>query len=136
MTVVFDSGIWISAFQFGGIPLRAIEQAFLADEIAYCEQITGEIRKVLVTKFLWLEGEVEDVLSEYFSDAIQVSIDGSLRGVCRDPKDDMIFECAVRSEAGLIVSGDKDLLDVGHYQSIRIVTARDYLNETGVPFFQ
>jgi hypothetical protein len=32
--------------------------------------------------------------------------------VCRDPKDDMVFACAVKAESEIIISGDNDLLSV------------------------
>jgi len=52
-----------------------------------------------------------------------------LTGVRRDPKDDMLFECAVRAKAEIIVSGDKDVLEVGEYRGIRVITARQYLTK-------
>src|SRR3954462_9577286 len=46
---------------------------------------------------------------------------------CRDPKDDKFLEVAVNGEAHLIVSGDGDLLDLGAFQGIPIMTAAAYL---------
>jgi hypothetical protein len=37
VTVVLDSGIWISALQFGGMPLLALEKALTVDRIATLE---------------------------------------------------------------------------------------------------
>ncbi len=50
-----------------------------------------------------------------------------LPGVTRDPKDDPVVACAVEGEAEFIVSGDQDLLILGAYQGIRMVTPRDFL---------
>jgi putative PIN family toxin of toxin-antitoxin system len=47
--------------------------------------------------------------------------------VCRDPDDDAVLACALAAKAGLIVSGDKDLLALGHFQRIPIVTAAQAL---------
>jgi len=41
----------------------------------------------------------------------------------------MLFECAVRAKAEIIVSGDKDVLEVGEYRGIRVITARQYLTK-------
>jgi predicted nucleic acid-binding protein len=41
----------------------------------------------------------------------------------------MVFECAVLAGASIIVSGDKDLLAVGAYEGIRILTQRKFLQE-------
>ena len=48
--------------------------------------------------------------------------------MCRDPKDDMVFECAVKADAEVIISGDNDLLSVKTYRGIQILTARQYLD--------
>lgn len=51
-----------------------------------------------------------------------------LPGVTRDPKDDWLIACAVEGEADYIVSGDEDLLALGEYGSIRIVTPRQFVD--------
>jgi uncharacterized protein len=127
VTVVLDSGIWISGFEFGGVPLAALDQAFLFDRIAICDDIVTEVSRILVSKFGWAEKDVRGVLLRYLTEAKHIVLKGDLRGVSRDSKDDMIFECALRAKAQLIVSGDKDVLEVGEYEGIRVVTAREYL---------
>ena len=128
MTVVLDSGIWISGLHFGGTPLLAMDKAFVFDQIAICHEIVHEVSAVLVTKFGWKQNDVRSIFKSYLSDTAFVALRGDLVGVCRDPKDDMLFECAARAKAELIVSGDKDVLVVGEYKSIRVVTARQYLS--------
>jgi putative PIN family toxin of toxin-antitoxin system len=49
------------------------------------------------------------------------------RPVSRDPDDDAVLACALAAKAGLIVSGDKDLLALEHFQHIPIVTATQAL---------
>jgi putative PIN family toxin of toxin-antitoxin system len=51
----------------------------------------------------------------------------SLPGVTRDPKDDPVVACAVEGKAEFIVSGDQDLLVLGTYQQVRMVTPRDFV---------
>lgn len=133
MIVVFDSGVWISAFQFGGTPLAALRGAYRQFEIATCEPILLEIRSTLMRKFDWTTNRIEDALADYLSEVIEVGISGERRGVCRDPKDDMVFECAEAAGAELIVSGDKDLLAVGNYKGIRVLTPRSFLTECSSP---
>lgn len=128
MTVVLDSGVWISGLHFGGTPLLAMDQAFLFDQIATCQEIVTEVSTVLVVKFGWRQPDVRSVLESYLVDATFVTLRGDVVGICRDPKDDMIFECAVLAKANFIVSGDKDLLVIGEYKGIRVVTARQYLS--------
>ncbi len=59
-----------------------------------------------------------------------MEVTGALTGICRDPNDDFILECALIGDADLIVTGDKDLLSIGVYKAIRIVTPGEYLDNT------
>jgi predicted nucleic acid-binding protein len=45
-----------------------------------------------------------------------------------DPPDNRILECAVAAGADFIVTGDKDLLRLGRYDSIRILSPSDLLD--------
>ncbi len=47
--------------------------------------------------------------------------------ICRDPDDDQVIACAVVGEANVIVSGDRDLLDLGWVDDIPIISARRFL---------
>lgn len=45
----------------------------------------------------------------------------------RDPDDDHVLACATAAKADLIVSGDKDLLDLYMHRDILILTPTDAL---------
>ena len=47
--------------------------------------------------------------------------------ICRDSKDDKLLELAVKGGANLILSGDRDLLDLVSFRGIPILTAARYL---------
>jgi predicted nucleic acid-binding protein len=66
--------------------------------------------------------------------AISVNDLPPLRGVVRDPNDDMVVACAVKGEAQHIVTRDKDLLSLVTYEDIAMVTPERYrhmLREAG-----
>jgi predicted nucleic acid-binding protein len=46
-----------------------------------------------------------------------------------DPNDDHVIATALAVKAEAIVTGDKDLLALGEYQAVRIITARAFLTE-------
>ncbi len=48
---------------------------------------------------------------------------------CRDPKDDYLLELAVRANATYLVSGDKDLLNIGQINNCKVVTAAQFETE-------
>jgi uncharacterized protein len=45
---------------------------------------------------------------------------------CRDPKDDKFLELAVNGAADVIISGDLDLLTLGSFRGIPIITVADF----------
>lgn len=46
---------------------------------------------------------------------------------CRDPKDDKFLEVALNGKAGLIVTGDADLLALHPWRDIAILSSTNYL---------
>ncbi len=51
--------------------------------------------------------------------------------VTNDPDDDQVLAAALATQADLIVSGDADLLSLGSYQGIPIVSAAECLRRVG-----
>jgi uncharacterized protein len=129
VTVVIDSSVWISALNYGGTPRLALERAYVTSQIAICNTIVDEIVKALADKMRWERQRVQQSLQIYLEDAQYVPVSGAISGVCRDPKDDMVLECAVLARAELVITGDKDLLTLGEYEGIRMLSPRDYLEE-------
>lgn len=113
--------------EFGGTPLEAVTRAIAQDRFAICEQIEEEVVQVLTRKFGWEAERVRADLAFYWLDALRVKLEGTVIGICRDPKDEPILECAERAEAQCVVTGDQDLLSLALYRGIRIITARHYV---------
>ena len=107
-------------------PVLALEYARNQATIAICAEIREEIQRILIGNFGWESAVVEYRLGVLFARSVDVAISGTLHA-CRDPKDDMILECAVASGAACIISGDKDLLALDPFDGIRIVGPAEYL---------
>ena len=127
MIVVLDTNVWISGLIFGGSPDLAIQRALTVDRVAVSAYIHDEIVRVLTSKFSKDRTALEEVLAEMLSYALVVEVTGEITGVCRDPKDDAILETAWRARADLLVAGDKDLLSMGSFRGIQIVTPAQYV---------
>jgi len=52
----------------------------------------------------------------------------NLTGIVRDSNDDIIVACAVAAKADFLVSRDKDLLTIGSYEAIDMVTPESFLH--------
>lgn len=51
--------------------------------------------------------------------------------ICRDPKDNNFLEAAADGEAGILVSGDKDLPDPENFEGIPTITPAEFLVDLG-----
>lgn len=119
---VLDSNVIISGLLFGGIPSRIINLAMTGKFICYTSpDILDEIRGVLSRpKFNLSTDEVTYLTTELENLFVITFPKVKIRAVKKDPDDDMILECAIESNADLIVSGDSHLLELGQWQGINI----------------
>ena len=127
MIVVLDSNGWISGLEFGGTPGAAIERALTRDQLAISDFIRDEIVRILTGKFGRDGWELQRMLDELLSQAIEVEITGEITGDSRDPKDDAILETAWRANAEVLVAGDKDLLTLVEFRGTKILRPSEYL---------
>ena len=78
-------------------------------------------------RYPYADADVQDYLHSLRQAALLVSDLPPLSGVVRDPNDDMILACAVGASASHVVTRDHDLLSLGTYESILIVTPEIFL---------
>ena len=122
-----DSNVYVSALQFGGVPRRLLNAARAgAFRLAISEALIAEIRGVLLEKFHWTEEMVAEATTTLRSFAQLVHPTRMLRVVTEDPDDDRVLECAAASESQFIISGDKHLLRLVQYESIRILKVAEF----------
>lgn len=50
-----------------------------------------------------------------------------------DPDDDRILECAIAAKSDFIVSEDKDLLRLGQFGNVRIVSIMEFVRSALTP---
>lgn len=127
MKVVIDTNVVISAVFFGGVPRRIVEET-MAGIVQVCATaaIVEEYNEVVAEMIERKQGRLRrDVLAPFIARLKLVEPVSSV-AVCRDPDDDKFISCAVDAGAKYIVSGDKDLLVLGKYKDIEIVTAKEF----------
>jgi putative PIN family toxin of toxin-antitoxin system len=116
-----------------GAPARIIRHWQQGDFLLLTSPaLLDELRRVLeypriADRLAWSPAEQEQFLAHFTTLALFTPGTLSLLGVTRDPKDDPVVACAVEGEADYIVSGDRDLLVLGVYEGVRIVTPREFL---------
>ena len=132
--VVLDSVIAVSAFLTDGLTADLVSMCQANVNLYTAEEILQEIRQVLLEKphirnrYRYSSEQAEVFIDHLRNTSTVVAQLPEIRVIDRDPKDDMILACAVAVSANYIVSRDRDLLDLGNYQQIQIVTPEDFIH--------
>lgn len=126
-----DTNIIISGLNFPrGNPARILQMAAEGQfEAVVSDPILEEVDRILQRVFKWTPGMADEAVSTIRSIATHVTPTETLAVVERDPDDDRIVEAAVASKSQFIVTGDKDLLSLGSFRDIRIMSAAQFLGE-------
>ena len=130
MRVVLDTNAVVSALLFRGISseLVSLWQKGLITLLLSREILDEYLRVFSYPKFELTEEEIKELIQEEILPYAEVvKPKRRLRVVQRDPSDDKFIECAVAGKARVIISGDKDLLSLGRYRQIRILSPAKFL---------
>lgn len=133
MRVVLDTNITVSGLLWRGAPRRIIEAA-LNDQIAIfsCSELLEELEDVLQRPKLALRlaqigKTASELIDEYLALVMIMRIVPLAAPVSIDPDDDIVLACALVAHADAIVSGDDDLLRIGTFADISILTVHEML---------
>lgn len=127
MKVVVDTNVLISAFVFGGNAERALEKVIALGELICSDFILTELTRVLTAKFEVPADKVSRILDTLSQTAIIIEPNSPLPNICRDPDDNNILQLAESANVDFIVTGDKDLLILGSFGNIQIISPTTFL---------
>ena len=128
--IVLDTNTRISSLVFGGKPRELTGRACPPEYLQIVSQpLLDELREILAHKFHWPESAISREMRYIATVSLFVTPE-AISPVCRDPDDDRILECAITGNADFIVTGDRDLLTLGFFQGIPILTVRQFLDRT------
>ena len=129
MRVVIDTNLYISALMFGGLP-GVLFDLMLAKsfETIVSPVLLDELEEKLCGKFELSREDAALIRAKITGVATVIEPTETLRVIERDPDDDRVLECAVSGKADVIISGDRDLLDLRQYQGIPVMRVREFLS--------
>lgn len=129
--VVLDTNVLVSALLLKGRLNKLVDlwKTGIIHPILSKETFSELVAVLSYPKFNLSDNEIKTVMEDEILPFFMVAeIKEEVCGICRDPNDDIFLTAACNAKASLIVTGDKDLLELKNFKSIRIVTAREYLD--------
>ena len=129
---IADTNIIVSAFLWGGISRAILDAArqgtlTLFTSAALISELDDVLSRAKFAKRIADVGSsVTEMLGDYLA-LTRVVRPTEHPAVARDPDDDHVIACALAAEAKVIVSSDADLLTLGRYRDIDILSPAQML---------
>ncbi len=128
MNIVLDTNVLIAAFiARQGVCSAVLEWCVRHHQLVTSEKVLSEFSEILARKFHYGIEEALQVAALLRSN-MRIVKPTDLVSVCRDPDDNVIISTALAGDADLIITGDADLFTLKHYENVRILTPREFLD--------
>ena len=135
LRAVMDTNVLVSGVMWRGVPFELLRWAE-KNSLVICTslEILAEVHRVLhYPKFQQYIDNQQASPGELFAKIASlctiIQVDQVVKGVCSDADDEKFLSCALTANVEVLVSGDRHLLNLVQYQSVRILTAREFYQE-------
>ena len=130
MRVVLHTNVLMSGVLFEGVPDRVLEAWRDGRvDVVVSEPIFREYQRVADTLAERYGGlGLTAILALVAREAEWVEAAPLPEPVSTDPDDDKFLACARAAGAGVVVSGDSDLLSIGRWKGIEILSPRQFVD--------
>jgi len=128
--VVLDTNVLISgALSHTSTPARALERSIREGQLLASTATLRELmEKLLSPRFdRYVSRDTRDALILRLAPLVEIVEVVQLVQASRDPKDDKFLEVALNGRADVIVTVDRDLLELNPFRGIAILTPAAYL---------
>jgi len=127
LRVVNDTNVWLSALYFSGKPAKIVNLIEDKKIISVTSNfIIQETKEKMVIDFNTPTYAANATVSYISSMSELVLLKGKNFGL-RDPADNQVLETAVAGRCSYLITGDKDLLCLGNYGQLQIVTPAQFI---------
>jgi len=129
--VVLDSSVLVAAhISRAGVCAQLVEEILLGHDLVLSEFILNELKENLLKKFRFPKSAVALALAHLRHSVRMVEPTALPPGICRDPDDIPVLGTAVAGETEILITVDKDLLDLGSYEGIAIIKPGEFWRRT------
>lgn len=127
MKIFADTNVLVSAFTARGLCADLLEVILADHQLMTGEIVLKELNRVLTKKLKVPERKVSNVLEFLRNHHVEPVPDKLSEVKVRDEDDRWVLESAIRAKAGILVTGDKDLLDISKkVPQLKIISPRGF----------
>jgi putative PIN family toxin of toxin-antitoxin system len=126
MKVFLDTNVVASATATRGLCADVLRTVIEFHDLVVSEHLVGELRRVLKDKFGAPPDLIADVVWVLGQDTITSDADPLRDLPLSDPADVAIVSSALNGAADVLVTGDKEILDLRRVGSLEILTPRQF----------
>jgi putative PIN family toxin of toxin-antitoxin system len=124
--VVLDSNVLISAFAAKGICADLFRDVLASHELLISEYILGEVSEKLLSKLHMPESTVRSIRDFLSRFVVRPVDEPEVEVVIRDPDDVPVVSFAQAIAAEVLITGDRDILDVAPVLPMRVLSPRQF----------
>lgn len=126
MRVFLDTNVLVSATATRGLCADVFRTAIEFHELVVSEHLLEELKRILRTKF----GAPDDLIAEtvwlLHQDTIMASSEPIASIPLRDAADIAIVSAALNGGADILITGDKEMVELKEFGALQIVTPRQF----------
>lgn len=127
MRVFLDTNVLVAAFATRGLCADVLRVVLAEHELLISRTVVRELARVLTEKVRVPEQTVRDINAFLRTSASFINAAPKASPVAvGDPDDVVILGEALAGEADVLVTGDKDLLDLGEIPALRVLDPRGF----------
>jgi putative PIN family toxin of toxin-antitoxin system len=124
LRIFLDTNVLVSAFATRGLCADVLRLTLAEHELVLGQPVLAELRRVLRVK-LRLPKAVQDAIEQFLREHEVVPKPREAAIRVRDPADRWILATAIAARADVLLTGDRDLLEVAGVSPVRILTPRE-----------
>jgi putative PIN family toxin of toxin-antitoxin system len=126
MKIFLDTNVLASAAATRGLCADVLRLVFASHQLFISEQVLKELRTVLKLKFGVSQDLIDDFIWLLQQDTV-LTEPAHVPGIELQDKDDLsILAAAIAAGAEVLVTGDKELLHLGHIEELEILSPRQF----------
>jgi len=123
--IFLNTNVLASSIATRGLCSELLESVLHEHELLTCQAVLRELERVLADRFRLPQPVVDGFVGLLQTEGAVIASNERPVVPVKDTDDIAILGCAIAGKAGVFVTGDKELLDLGEIAGVPVISPRD-----------